>query len=218
MAAPQTSPDAVREALLEYETVCSKLRRVFREALPKVQDLQNEHAYFSSRLMWVMYTKAEGRLPEQSYHDLRLVLQCVESAEPVFTGLHKALEHKPVSASSELCAKAAGLVSDFTRCSTDIDGLLKRMADSRTATRARQEFRYSKWTFCGAVVLALFTCFYGLAPRTYLFASAGVGIIAFGIHVFFLEETERLAWLLWFYIFDFWPTDSVASHRKRTGF
>lgn len=128
MATPQTFLDAVREAQREYSTVCSKLRCIFRETLPEVHALQSENAYFSSRLMRVMYAKAKGRLSERSYHDLGAVLQRVESAEPTLTELGMALKREPAPDSSEFIAKATGLAGHFCRCSADIDSLPRHSA------------------------------------------------------------------------------------------
>jgi hypothetical protein len=56
---------------------------------------------------------------------------------------------------------------------------LQRMADSQETALARHTVRDSPWFFSGAVLLGIVTCFYGVAPYSYLLASAGLGIAWF---------------------------------------
>lgn len=89
------------------------------------------------------------------------------------------------------------------------------MADLQRKMHARQAIRCSRWTLCGAMVLALFTCFYGLAPRTYLLASVGMGIIVFGIIIFSWRARNGL---LGFFAFIFMIlAQQILWHRLGSG-
>ena len=63
-------------------------------------------------------------------------------------------------------------------------GHIMLMANPQVPIFAKQNIRTAPWAFLGAMILGLATCYFGFAPRSYLFACSGLAVVWFALLVF----------------------------------
>ena len=71
-------PALVEQARRLSNAVQDRAKGTLRDALPQVEALQREDSHFSPRLMLVMLSRTEGRLPDRDRHLLRSALRYLE--------------------------------------------------------------------------------------------------------------------------------------------
>jgi hypothetical protein len=123
--------DLLEQARLASNEVCDKATLILRRTLPDIHALQQERSVFSPRLMGLMCSRAEGKLPKSDHQLLGSALQYTEDEQLIRMGwvlaLKKGDSPLDVACASRECEEAVG---SLRRMSAELDGVLERMGGS----------------------------------------------------------------------------------------
>ena len=102
--------EEVERARQLSNAIKDKSKLILQKALPHVEALQRDNSHFSPRLMSLMVTRAEGKMPESDRATLGSVLQFLEGFDQALFGWLMALKDGAhsldVSAESLKCCEA----------------------------------------------------------------------------------------------------------------
>jgi hypothetical protein len=123
--------DLLEQARLASNEVCDKATHILRRTLPDIHALQQEGSIFSPRLMGLMCSRAEGKLPESDHQLLGAALGYAEEEQLTRMVWVRALKNGDPSLDvpcvSRVCGEAVGTLR---RMSAELDGVLERMGGS----------------------------------------------------------------------------------------
>ena len=123
--------DLLEQARLASNEVCDKATLILRRTLPDIHALQQEGSIFSPRLMGLMCSRAEGKLPESDHQLLGSALRYAEEEQLTRMGwvlaLRKGDAALDIPGAYQECGEAVGVLR---RMSAELDGVLERVRGS----------------------------------------------------------------------------------------
>lgn len=123
--------DLLEQARLASNEVCDKATIVLRLTLPDIHALQQSGSVFSPRLMGLMCSQAQGKMPEADNQLLGAALRYAEEEQLTRMGWVLALRNGDAALEiPDVSQKCGEAISVLHRMSVELDGVLKRLGGS----------------------------------------------------------------------------------------